>query len=252
MNMTRLSLLSIPLLLAGCVEPTATTAPATADPSYRFERNGWIFVHLEGTPDEVGRQHGRLLATEIKEVLRVLKPFLKETTKRDWPFYRDAAQKVLWPRLEDEYRREIDGIVAGLNSAGVEADRWDVLALNGIEELPYYYVPMLDKKEGKPPITHAPGNCSAFIATGSATKDGKIVVGHNNWTNYVVGGRWNVVYDIRPEKGHRLIMDGLPGVIVSDDDFGANARGIVVTETRAGDYVLGNSARPVVVLGERL
>ena len=226
------------LLIVGCGEltPPVSRGPepaavAAADPSYRFERNGWIFVHLEGTPDQVGRQHGRLLAAEIAEVLRVLKPFLKETTKRDWPFYREAAEKVLWPRLEDEYRREIDGIVAGLGSAGVEADRWDVLALNGIEELPYYYVPMLDKKEGKPPSTHAPGNCSAFIATGSATKDGKIVVGHNNWTNYVVGSKWNVVYDIKPEKGFRLIMDGLPGVIASDDDFGANSRGIVVTET---------------------
>ena len=70
--------------------------------------------------------------------------------------------------------------------------------LNANQELPYYYVPWLDKKEGKPPITHAPGNCSAFIASGSHTKDGRIVMGHNAWTNYVVGTRWNVVFDIKP------------------------------------------------------
>ena len=118
---------------------------------------------------------------------------------------------MLWPKTEPEYQREIDGIVAGLNARGIAADRWDLLALNALEELPYYYVPWLDKKEGKTPTTHAPGNCSAFVATGSYTKDGRIVMGHNAWTNYVVGTRWNIIFDIMPEKGHRILMDGLPG-----------------------------------------
>ena len=54
----------------------------------------------------------------------------------------------------------------------------------------------------------APGNCSAFIATGSYTKDGKIVIGHNNWTEYIIGQHWNVIADIVPEHGH-LHADGL-------------------------------------------
>ena len=28
-----------------------------------------------------------------------------------------------------------------------------------------------------------------------------------------------------------MLMDGFPGVIVSDDDFGVNSQGIMVTET---------------------
>ena len=162
---------------------------------------------------------------------RVCKPFLEKTTKRDWNFYRKAAEQMLWPRTEPEYQREIDGIVGGLNAQGVAADRWDLVALNALEELPYYYVPWLDKKEGKTPTTHAPGNCSAFVATGSYTKDGRIVMGHNAWTNYVVGTRWNIIFDIQPEQGHRILMDGLPGVIASDDDFGVNSAGIMITET---------------------
>jgi hypothetical protein len=100
-----------------------------------------------------------------------------------------------------------------------------------MEELPYYYVPWLDKKQGKPASTHAPGNCSAFVATGSYTKDHRIVIGHNNWTNYAIGSRWNVIFDIKPEKGYRILMDGYPGGICSDDDFGINSNGIMVTET---------------------
>ena len=138
-------------------------------------------------PDRVGYQHGTLLSKEIEDLLRVVKPFLAHTTKRDWDFYRKAAETMLWKHVEPEYQQEIDGIVEGLNAKGVKADRWDLVALNALEELPYYYVPWLDRKEGKTPSSHAPGNCTAFVATGKATKDGKIVMGHNSWTNYIVG-----------------------------------------------------------------
>jgi hypothetical protein len=198
---------------------------------YRFERDGWIYVHLEGPPEQIGYQHGYLLADEIAELLHVLKPYLEHTTQRDWCFYRKASEEMLWKGVEPEYQQEIDAIVAGLAAKGVKADRWDLVALNAVEELPHYYVPWLDKREGKAPTSKAPGNCSAFIATGRATKDGRIVMGHNNWTNYVVGTRWNIIFDLSPERGHRILMDGLPGVITSDDDFGVNANGIMITET---------------------
>jgi hypothetical protein len=204
--------------------------------SYRFERAGWIYVHLEGSPERIGYQHGTLLAPEIADFLRVIKPFLEKSTHRDWNFYRQSAETMLWKRIEPEYQREIDGIVAGAASKGVKADRWDIVALNANQELPYYYVPWLDKKEGKAPTTHAPGNCSAFVATGSYTRDGRIVMGHNSWTNYVVGARWNIVFDIRPEQGARFVMDGLPGVIISDDDFGISSAGIMVTETTIAQF----------------
>src|SRR5271165_98631 len=145
--------------------------------SSRSVRNGWIFVHLEGQPEQIGYQHGYQLADEIADLLRVCKPYLEKTTKRDWNFYRRASEQMLWPKIEPEYQRELDGIVAGLKDRGKSADRWDIVALNALEELPYYYVPWLDKKEGKKPVSHAPGNCSAFVATGSHTKDGQIVMG---------------------------------------------------------------------------
>ncbi len=204
--------------------------------SYRFERAGWIYVHLEGSPERIGYQHGTLLAPEIADFLRVIKPYLEKSTHRDWNFYRQAAQTMLWKGIDPEYQREIDGIVAGAAAKGVKADRWDIVALNANQELPYYYVPWLDKKEGKTPTTHAPGNCSAFVATGHYTRDGRIVMGHNSWTNYVIGARWNIVFDIRPEQGARFVMDGLPGVIISDDDFGISSAGIMVTETTISQF----------------
>ena len=222
-----------------CVAPAAPGAGGDAERlrgGYRAERDGWVFAHLEGPPERLGYQHGYLLAPEIADLLRVNRAFLEKTTGRDWAFYRAAAEAILWPGIDREYRREIDAIVEGLAAGGVTADRWDLVALNALEELPYYYVPWLDKREKKAPVTHAPGNCSAFIATGSSTRDGRVVMGHNAWTNYVVGTRWNVVFDLVPEAGHRMLMDGLPGVIASNSDFGVNAAGLLVTETTIAQF----------------
>lgn len=231
----------IPYILIGCAAITAHAAAndLTAAPGYRFNRGGWKYVHLEGTPAEIGYQHGRLLANEIEDLIGVLRVETLHSTKRDWAFYRDAARTQLWPHIDAEYRQELEGIARGAQSAGVKVDVWDIVALNGGIELPQYYVPWLNKREkaaGVPAAAKAPeirpeGRCSAFIATGSYTKDGKIVIAHNNWSSYAEGSRWTVIFDIKPAKGHRILMDGEPGVITSQDDFGVNDSGLMVTET---------------------
>jgi hypothetical protein len=94
-------------------------------------------------------------------------------------------------------------------------------------------VPWLNKREkqAKAPKLAPSGNCSAFIATGAYTKDHQIVIAHNNWTSYLDGERWVMVFDILPQHGERILMDGYPGKITSADDFGVNAAGIMITET---------------------
>jgi hypothetical protein len=243
MKRTRLVLIATSLLLtfilAGCgaeqnksaISAAAPNAKGKSQGGSRFERAGWVYVHLEGAPDRIGYQHGSLLSKEIEDLLRVMKPFLERQSKRDWNFYRESAEKMLWPKMDREYQDEIDGIVAGATAEGVKLDRYDVVAMNAFIELAQYYVPWMEKQKGLQASTKAPGNCSAFVATGSWTKDGRIVMGHNAWTDYVIGSRWNIVFDIKPEKGHRMLMDGLPGVISSMDDFGVNERGIMITET---------------------
>ncbi|MFZ1941181.1 MAG: C45 family peptidase, partial [Terracidiphilus sp.] len=151
--------------------------------------------------------------------------------KRDWSFFRDTAQNILWPHIDAEYQEELKGIVEGLHARGSSLDLWDVVALNAYIEISDYYIPSLDAKQGKMAETVAPGKCSAFIATGSATKDGKIVIAHSNWTSYAEGERWTMVFDIVPASGQHILMDGLPGVITSQDDFGINAAGLMITET---------------------
>jgi len=203
----------------------------------RPDQNGWIFVHLEGSPSEIGFQHGYLLAPEIEDAQKVVALGLTHDSKKDYAFFRTAAEKVLWPHIEAQYREELKGIAEGLKAKNVPLDLWDVVVLNAWLELTPYYTGWYDQEHKltatKRPV---PEHCSAFVATGSYTKDGKIVIAHNNWTEYKEASRWNIIFDIAPQKGYRLMMDGMPGVIHSGDDFGLNTAGIVITETTIGYF----------------
>ena len=225
---------------SGASSPQAGTPETELKGAFRRpENNGWTFVHLQGTPHEIGFQNGYLLAPEIEDTLKVT--ILEEThdSKKEWQFFRDAAQNMMWPHIEQEYREELQGIADGANAHGVgmKIDLWDVVALNAAEEWSYY-VKEYDRIHGiKSTASLAvPEHCSAFVATGSYTKDGKVVIAHNNWTNYLDGERWTIIFDIVPAKGKRMIMDGLPGVIHSADDFVTNSAGIIITETTIGHF----------------
>ena len=225
------------ILLLGLTASLLSRDPQT-DPrlkkAYRLpERNGWIQVHLEGSPGEIGFQHGRLLAPEIEDTLKDVAAEMSHDEKRDWEFFRTTAREVFWPHIEPEYREELAGIVEGLHARHAKLDIWDVVALNAWLELPYY-----DKtlEKGASAATGPAEHCSAFVATGSYTRDGRVVIGHNNWTSYSSGERWNIVFDIVPQRGNHILMDGMAGLIQSGDDFGVNSAGIVVTETTIAGF----------------
>jgi hypothetical protein len=228
-------ILSLILLFAAAValvsrEPQAD--PRMKNAMRRPSQNGWTYVHLEGTPSEIGFQHGYLLAPEIRDAEKVISLELTHDTKRSWAFFRDAARKELWPHIEAQYREELTGIAEGLKARGVKLDVWDVVALNAWLEWNPYYVNWYEKQH-KTQLTKltAAEHCSAFVATGSCTKDGRVVMGHNAWTGYLDGERWTMVFDIAPATGNRILMDGFPGLIHSGDDFGVNSAGIMITET---------------------
>ncbi|HLY41583.1 MAG TPA: C45 family peptidase [Terracidiphilus sp.] len=219
-----------------------TLIPALAAPAektallkgaYRFERAHWIYVHLEGTPERIGFQHGYLLAPEIEDAFHAAQLDNTHSTGRPWLFFRDTAKNIYWPRIEAQYREELQGIANGVKAHGVhDIDLWDVVALNAFLETPQYYVPWLDsKKKAAKTDPPAHGNCSAFVATGDWTRDHHPVIAHSMWYPFMTGEYWRVVFDIVPEHGYRILMDGFPGKIDSGDDFGMNSAGIAITET---------------------
>ena len=220
------AVLAAAALLAGLALPATAADDARLKGSARGARNAWITVRLQGAPADVGYQHGTLLAPEIADAVAVARLNLTHDGKRDWAFFRKAAETVFWPRVDAEYRQEMQGIADGATATGVKVDLWDVVALNANLEFGYYTATL--DKDGR---SRAPDKCSAFVATGRFTRDGRPVIAHNNWSGYLEGSRWNVIFDIRPAAGHRFVMDGMPGLIHSGDDFGINSAGLAITET---------------------
>lgn len=258
------------------------------DKGYRYNIQGWIYLHIEGDPYNRGYQHGYLLADEIVDtiyrwttVVHTFSVFKKISVKPGsskyedisrvwWDFCKTRTMKMFWDGYPDEYKQEIRGIADGVKDRGgmvygsvvTEAD---ILALNEMYEfilsltspseryhpLRSFFHMLRERFTGlsngdeeefikEVKLVSPPDHCSAFIATGKATVDGRIVASQSNfyagspttsWFSDIITQRWNVVLDIQPDEGYRVIMTTFPGSIWSDEDFYQNERGVILMET---------------------
>jgi hypothetical protein len=192
-------------------------------------------LHIQGRPPERGFQHGYLLAKEINESLKATKAVWEYHSGMDWPWLVEKARTVLGLKVDAEDLAEIDGMVEGLRIAGVPTSRQELIAYNGILELVSYWWPQEKEKVKRDFTGPSRQSCSAFIATGSATTDGRIVLGHNMMAEYTEAC-WNVILDLQPAKGHRILMQTAPGWIHSGTDFFITDAGLVGAETTIGGF----------------
>ena len=79
------------------------------------------------------------------------------------------------------------GIADGRARAGVKVDSGTWSRFNASIEFGYY-----TPSSTRAARSSAPDQCSAFVATGSYTRDGRVVIAHNNWSSYLEGSRWNI------------------------------------------------------------
>jgi hypothetical protein len=201
----------------------------------RHEKNGWIYLHIEGSPEERGFQHGYLLSKEIKEAIRILSEVWKYKTAMKWSWYVDRGHDILTKKTDPENLAEIDGIVEGMKAAGVSTTRDELVSLNGFPELFGDWWPLVKDSIRVNTPDPLKQSCSSFIATGKMTKDGGMVLGHNTHDDYC-NPLCNIIIDILPEKGHRILMQTIPGFIHSETDFFITDAGIVGSETTIGGF----------------
>lgn len=147
--------------------------------AYRNDKNGWIFLHIEGGPFERGFQRGYLTANEIDEFLKTVAYLEKFETAKEIDFFVKAANILFKNKVSKEYIEEMKGTVAGMEKAGRKVTFEEMLFMNGFIDVLWHWWPQ-EKDKIKMP---GPG-CSAFIATGEVTSDGKIVMAHNSWYFY--------------------------------------------------------------------
>jgi hypothetical protein len=239
----------------------AREAVTTFGPAYRYPHGGWLYLHIEGKPYERGYQHGRLMADEIPGYLERCAADLDPVGKeKSWNLARTTANALFLRGFDQEILEEMKGIADGASDAGA---RWldrriDLVVANttvemgelnaalwvtpsGLEglhlESPAYY----DKKrDGR--VTE---RCSAFAATGPATRDGKMVIAQLTMWPLTLAEQTNVMLDIQPAAGHRMLLQSYPGGIESGTDWYQNDSGVVLTETTLRQTPFNAEGMPV-------
>ncbi len=215
---------------------------------FRYEDKGWIFVHIEGKPYQRGYQYGFLLAEEIKTFIEKLAVTENAADPASaWKQIRFGTDAMFLRKYDEEYLTEMKGIADGAAKAGVKVfdrtvDFLDIAAINSSIDLDYAKSalsvtpnPLTGKSflanEDELNLPERLHKCSAFLANNSATKDGKIVFGQIfMWGGYT-GYNWNVIVDVVPSDGNRLVYQTFPGGIHSGADFYINSAGIMIGET---------------------
>ncbi len=239
------------VVAATCLASCRTTTVSTSDQQQaqwlakgsRQDLNGWIFLHTEGAPFERGFQRGYLTADEISEFLRTLAYTQEFETGQKLDYFVRACSRLFKGKVPEEYVEEMRGIAAGMRHTGKPVTYEQILYMNGFIDILWYWWPM----ERQRLRDDHPG-CSAFIATGDATADGKIVMAHNSWCPYTLGKSANIILDIVPQSGHRILMQTWGPAIYSGTDFFITDAGLVGTETTIGDFEGFNARRiPVFV-----
>ena len=72
-----------------------------------------------------------------------------------------------------------------------------------------------------------------------------MVIGHVTWWPLTLAEQTNVWLDVKPEKGHRILMQSYPGGIESGTDWYQNDAGMVLTETTIRQSPFNAQGTPV-------
>jgi hypothetical protein len=221
-----------------------------------YEKNGWIYVSVSGGPKERGYNYGKLIFKQMKQVKEILDFMVYNDYGIKWDFFVRASTKYFLPKIKEhfaEFYEEMVGFSEGCSAAGTKMSIDEVCAWNNFftltegwlanmpeDESIEIYGPnssgiVRGSKEGGQGTVQQE-RCSAFIAVGDWTIDGKIVMAHNNFSNFIDGQLAKVVLDLNPTKGNRILMQGFPGWIWSGTDFFVTSAGIMGTETTIGGF----------------
>ena len=193
---------ALPVLAASLNLQIPTLGPTTGDRKLlavegkgRLEMiDGTKMVYLEGTPEEMGHQHGVLLKQSVRDLVeRVLYGVGVGSSfeKGRWFFGEiEEAQKHIGPFIEDRYLREMDAI-----ALATKLDREEIRLANYFPEL---------------------FHCSGFAVFGNATADGKLY--HGRILDYLrgVGLEQNAILMVfKPDQGNAWVNVSYAGFVGS-------------------------------------
>jgi hypothetical protein len=213
-------------------------------------KDGFKYLHLEGSPQEIGYLHGSILADYVQRSLDGYAHATESWHSLNWDQCRRQATPY-WIHVPNDLKTEIQAIADGAADNGVirpqgseKVDWLDILTLNSMWDLwwrvsppgnPFWWLPTNNDQLGgnyAPP--EMPHHCSAFVATGNATADGGFVMTQNLWMPYFLSPSHAVFLDMVPDKGNRILMEVNAGLIWSGTEWYVNSAGLVIAETTLG------------------
>jgi hypothetical protein len=186
------------------------------DDRSKILKEGWRVLTLRGNHFEIGVQHGRLLRKEIERVVPVMEFLVKEYYKTTLDEYVGRCRAIVFD--QDEWRDIFDEMRGIAEGSGQPLDI--VVAWNMFLSMHEIYDADSDTQR-----------CSAFIATGSKTHDGKIIMAHNTHCDYSAGFISNIVLYVYPKDRIPFVMQTVAGLVSSSTDWFITEAGIVGCET---------------------
>jgi hypothetical protein len=217
-----------------------------------YDENGWKYISVYGDPKERGYAYGYLCAAEFKKIQEMLHFFIPETYGKSWEYFIEEINhdfKEMTEKDFNEFYLEMLGISDGLNAAGTKTTIDEIIAWNFYMSIPYWLSTRSENHVGKEG-GGSKDKCSAFIAVGKDwTEDGKIVVAHNSFSDYIDGQWSKIILDLKPKNGHRILMQTSPCWIWSGTDFFVTSKGIIGTETTIGGF---NAYQKNIPVGYRI
>lgn len=199
--------------------------------------NGWNVLTVKGSSYEIGFQHGYLLVDEFRDAVRVYTHMTLEGFGMDYSFFVKKAVELHKDKIEPEYLNEMQGMADGFTAGGFDTTVDDVIGWNAWMELTGYWWPQVASQYSTNHLIPKTSHCSGFVATGSATKDGRPVIAHESFDEFWSGQYFNVCERVEPENGHAFKMQTVPGYIASMMDFYVTDAGLGITETTIAGFV---------------
>ncbi len=190
---------------------------------------GLAVLHVEGTPEEMGEQHGALLGEAVRALVKGYLPKVIRGSREGAL----ASAHRLEKRIPERHVREMKALAA---AAAVSYD--DILIGAVVVEL------------------FGLNGCSGAAASGPATVDGSTVVGRNlEWPDHGVLGQYGLVIAARPEGRRPFLSAGFPalaGVVTGMNGEGLFSAELVVLNGPVPDREAALEGIPYPILQRRI
>lgn len=221
----------------------------------RYEENGWVRINIKGTPSQRGFAYGQLIKDLMPDIIKAMDFVMMDDYGVALDVMKNLIYDIFSPIVTNNYpelMEEIQSITKGIGKRDI--DLQFVFFWNCYYSLGYVFGKLPEIIKSDPGLSNKYGDifpsgisggaseggagdkCSAFIAVGNWTEDGKIVCAHNTFDNFIDSQFVNVMLCVKPEKGNSFIMQCAPGQVSSGTDYYVTSNGFIVTETTIGGF----------------